>query len=440
MAKKADRVAGLMAELERKGIEYLRFELPDMHGMSRSKTVPVDKVESLCAQRPQLLWRRHRASTPRRTWCRGAACTRSRTMPTSSSSPIPNSFRVIPWLDKTASVVCLGYWYDGEPQRSAPRFVYSELVKRGNALGYDVLSATNTSTTCSTRRRRSGSTRASISSIRCATTTRRSSTRWCRRSAPTASISSPTIANMPARNTRPIYGPGRNMAGAGQGLRLQERHEGARAPQRPIASFMAKPFAGHSGSGCHLHISLVDRKTGQNAFSRRQGGERHLGRRRLLRRRHPRACAGDDAAHQPDAQLLPPGQALHIRAVECELGRAGPLGDGAHQGDRRRAHAPRDARRLGGEQSLSARRRRACRRPRRARGARRSSAPQSRDTTSEDNPALEKFPQTLDAALDALEADAGDAPPARRGFRQGLRRRSSASSSPASTAHVRTGK
>ncbi len=29
---------------------------------------------------------------------------------------------------------------------------------------------------------------------------------------------------------------------------------------------------------------------------------------------------------------------------------------------------------------------------------------QSRDTTSEDNPALEKFPQTLDAALDALEA------------------------------------
>ena len=31
---------------------------------------------------------------------------------------------------------------------------------------------------------------------------------------------------------------------------------------------------------------------------------------------------------------------------------------------------------------------------------------QSRATTSEDNPALQKFPQTLDAALDALEADA----------------------------------
>ena len=33
-----------------------------------------------------------------------------------------------------------------------------------------------------------------------------------------------------------------------------------------IASFMAKPFAGMSGSGCHLHVSLVERETGRNAF------------------------------------------------------------------------------------------------------------------------------------------------------------------------------
>ena len=44
MAK--DRIATFMAELEAKQIEYLRFELPDMHGVSRSKTVPVDKVEA----------------------------------------------------------------------------------------------------------------------------------------------------------------------------------------------------------------------------------------------------------------------------------------------------------------------------------------------------------------------------------------------------------
>ena len=35
--------------------------------------------------------------------------------------------------------MCLGYWDDGEPQRAAPRWVFSELVKRANALGYDVM-------------------------------------------------------------------------------------------------------------------------------------------------------------------------------------------------------------------------------------------------------------------------------------------------------------
>ena len=41
-----DAVAGLMAALKKNEIEYLRFEMADMAGVSRSKTVPVDKVES----------------------------------------------------------------------------------------------------------------------------------------------------------------------------------------------------------------------------------------------------------------------------------------------------------------------------------------------------------------------------------------------------------
>ena len=41
-----DAVSGLMAALKKNGTEYLRFEMADMAGVSRSKTVPVDKVES----------------------------------------------------------------------------------------------------------------------------------------------------------------------------------------------------------------------------------------------------------------------------------------------------------------------------------------------------------------------------------------------------------
>ncbi len=41
-----DPVEGLMAALKKNEIEYLRFEMADMAGVSRSKTVPIDKVES----------------------------------------------------------------------------------------------------------------------------------------------------------------------------------------------------------------------------------------------------------------------------------------------------------------------------------------------------------------------------------------------------------
>ena len=49
-------------------------------------------------------------------------------------------------------------------------------------------------------------------------------------------------------------------------LHLQERGQGGDAPGGYLATFMSKPFAGGAGSGCHVHMSLLDKKTGKNAF------------------------------------------------------------------------------------------------------------------------------------------------------------------------------
>jgi glutamine synthetase len=41
----ADQISKFVDRLKADGITYVRFELPDMHGTSRLKIVPIDKVE-----------------------------------------------------------------------------------------------------------------------------------------------------------------------------------------------------------------------------------------------------------------------------------------------------------------------------------------------------------------------------------------------------------
>src|SRR6476469_3075937 len=133
-----DPAEGLMAALKKNEIEYLRFEMADMAGVSRSKTVPIDKVEDY-ARRGLNFYGGVLGLDTSSNVVPASGLHTQQNYADQLLFPDPDSLRVIPWLEKTASVVCLGYWYDGEPQRAAPRFVFSELVRRANDLGYDVL-------------------------------------------------------------------------------------------------------------------------------------------------------------------------------------------------------------------------------------------------------------------------------------------------------------
>src|SRR5581483_3479797 len=62
------------------------------------------------------------------------------------------------------------------------------------------------------------------------------------------------------------YGPGSNLAAADKAFTFKNAVKEIAHRNGLIASFMTKPFAGMSGSGCHLHVSLWDRKSGRNAF------------------------------------------------------------------------------------------------------------------------------------------------------------------------------
>jgi glutamine synthetase len=62
------------------------------------------------------------------------------------------------------------------------------------------------------------------------------------------------------------FAPGRGLTGPDQAFTFKNGVKEIARNDGYLATFMSKPFGDSAGSGCHTHISLVDAKTGANAF------------------------------------------------------------------------------------------------------------------------------------------------------------------------------
>ena len=202
--------------------------------------------------------------------------------------PDPESFRVIPWLPKTASVVCLGYEYDGEPQRSAPRCVFSELVREANALGYDVVMGHEYEyylLNAETKQRL-------YEGIHIFHTVRNHYAPFLDQLVPTLRAYGIDVithnCEYAGSQYETVYGPGVNVGAADKAFALQERHEGARAPQRLHRE---------------LHGKTVRRDVGLRLPSACQPGEPADEEECLLRRGRGGRALGCSARHLPRACL-----------------------------------------------------------------------------------------------------------------------------------------
>jgi glutamine synthetase len=364
-----ERIATFMAELEGKQIEYLRFELPDMHGVSRSKTVPIDKVEAYARTGLNFYGGVLGLDTSSNV-VPASGLHGERAYADQALFPDPESLRVVPWLEKTASVLCLGYWGDGEPQRAAPRWVLSELVKRANALGYDVMMGHEYEyylLSAETKGRL-------FEGVHIFHTVRNQYTPFLDQLVPTLRAYGVDVithnCEYGGSQFETVYGAGVNVAAADKAFAFKNGMKEIAHRNGLIASFMAKPFAGHSGSGCHLHVSLWDRKTGANAF---------------LDAAAPDGLSG--VARSFIEGVLSHAM-VRVKATRDDRTHIEMRAGSAASNPYLLGSAALAAGLLGVEGAATLR-------------------DQSRDITSEDNQALEKFPQTLDAALDALDRDKG---------------------------------
>jgi len=135
----ADALAAIHELFETGAVEFVRFEQPDTHGISRFKTVPARHFEAFTKKGlnfplPTLGLDVQGATAPNtgvlEEICFGDAYL----------FPELKTFQVLPWTDKTARVIGQPYHLDGTPVQSSSRQIVKPILAELNQLGYRLLS------------------------------------------------------------------------------------------------------------------------------------------------------------------------------------------------------------------------------------------------------------------------------------------------------------
>ena len=247
------------------GIKRVRFELPDLHGTSRSKVVPLAAARDYAVSGLNMYG--------------GTAVldTRSDVVPGSLYNeevgygdqllrPDPDTAALIPWSDGTARLICDAEWYDGKELAASPRTVYRRVLEKAQSMGFEPVMGTEYEFYLL-----DGETKEQLfsgyhifNSVR--------------------NVWVPTIERivdlMPGIGLDIItanceyagsqweinYAPGRGMAGPDNGFTFKNGVKEIARQNGYLATFMSKPFSDEAGNGCHIHMSIVDADTGQNVF------------------------------------------------------------------------------------------------------------------------------------------------------------------------------
>jgi glutamine synthetase len=260
-----DAVKEMMAALKKMGARYVRFELPDLHGTSRTKVIPVGKVESYARKGLNLYGGTVGLDTASNV-IGGSGVNEEVNYRDQMLFPDPASLRVVPWLEDTAKVICDAYWAPGVPLAATPRTVLAELLKRANKLGYDVMMGHEYEFYLldpETRQPLFGGTHI-FNALR---------NHYVPFLDELLDILQEAGIDVITHNCEYApsqyeinFGPGIGLEGADKAFTFKNAIKELSHRAGYLATFMTKPATDMAGCGCHLHICLIDRKTGKNAF------------------------------------------------------------------------------------------------------------------------------------------------------------------------------
>ena len=250
---------------QRDGIGFVRFELPDMHGISRSKTVPIGHAADY-ADRGLNMYGGASVLDSRSDVVPGTLYHEERGYGDQLLFPDPGSAAVLPWADRTARFICDAQWYDGSPLAATPRHVFRRALEKARSMGFEPLMGSEFEFYLLT-----GDTHEPLfDGYQIFNTVRNDYVPTIRRIAeemPRVGVDIITSNCEYAGSQWEInFAPGRAMAGPDNAFTFKNGVKEIAKQDGYVATFMTKPWAGHSGSGCHTHLSLLSTESGDNVF------------------------------------------------------------------------------------------------------------------------------------------------------------------------------
>lgn len=258
-------ISTILGEWRSSGIRYVRFELPDMHGISRSKTIPIDHAADY-ADRGLNMYGGTSVLDTRSDVVGGTLYHAERGYGDQLLFPDAATAAVLPWAEHTGRFICDAQWYDGTPLAATPRHVFRRALDRCREMGFEPVLGSEFEFYLLT-----GDTHEPLySGYHIFNTVRNDHVPTIRTildAMPEVGVDIITSNCEYAGSQWEInFAPGRGLAGPDNAFTFKNGVKEIAARQGYLATFMSKPWADSSGSGCHTHVSLVDASTGENVF------------------------------------------------------------------------------------------------------------------------------------------------------------------------------
>ncbi|XP_055464236.1 lengsin [Psammomys obesus] len=136
----SSRMKHIKQEMAKNHLQFVRFEATDLHGVSRSKSIPAQffqekVVHGVFMPRGYL----ELMPNPKDNELNHirATCFNSDIV----LMPELATFRVLPWAERTARVICDTFTVTGEPLLTSPRYIAKKQLRQLQDAGYSLLSA-----------------------------------------------------------------------------------------------------------------------------------------------------------------------------------------------------------------------------------------------------------------------------------------------------------